>query len=133
MAQKEEFEKENAERIAGEYDRLKNELSFTKESVTNSKDEIKQKQDDIESLKKTIEASLLSDKEDDQFIVDAIEKKEELAKIISNDSAGTESALEEVRFNIYKKDFKKLYCIVIIGSIKSSVCLNSKKKGGLVK
>jgi tetratricopeptide (TPR) repeat protein len=35
------------------------------------------------------------------------DKKEELAKIISNDSAGTESALEEVRFNIYKKDFNK--------------------------
>lgn len=35
------------------------------------------------------------------------DKKEELAKVINNDSAGTEAALEEVRFNIYKKDFDK--------------------------
>ena len=35
------------------------------------------------------------------------DKKEELAKAINNDSAGTEAALEEVRFNIYKKDFDK--------------------------
>lgn len=35
------------------------------------------------------------------------DKKEELAKAINNDASGTEAALEEVRFNIYKKDFDK--------------------------
>lgn len=35
------------------------------------------------------------------------EKKEELAKAISKDASGTEAALEEARFNIYKKDFDK--------------------------
>lgn len=35
------------------------------------------------------------------------DKKEELKKSINNNSAGTEAALEEVRFNIYKKDFRK--------------------------
>lgn len=35
------------------------------------------------------------------------DKKEELAKLINNESSGTDAALEEVRFNIYKKDFDK--------------------------
>ena len=80
LTQKEQFENENVERISDEYDRIKNELTFTKESVTGSKDEIKRKQESIEELKKTIEASVVSDKEDDEFILAAQEKKEELAK-----------------------------------------------------
>lgn len=35
------------------------------------------------------------------------DKKEELAKLINNESSGTDAALEEVHFNIYKKDFDK--------------------------
>lgn len=35
------------------------------------------------------------------------DRKEELAKLISNESSGTDAALEEVRFNIYKKNFDK--------------------------
>ena len=35
------------------------------------------------------------------------DKKKEIGKAINNDSSGTEATLEEVRFNIYKKDFKK--------------------------
>lgn len=35
------------------------------------------------------------------------DKKEELSKAISNDAAGTEAALEEIRFNIYKKNYDK--------------------------
>lgn len=31
------------------------------------------------------------------------DKKEKLNKTISNESSGTEAALEEIRFNIYKK------------------------------
>ena len=34
------------------------------------------------------------------------DKKEELAKAINNDASGTEAALEEVRFNIYKKGLR---------------------------
>lgn len=33
-------------------------------------------------------------------------------KAISNDGAGTESLLEEVRFNIYKKDFDKALSLI---------------------
>lgn len=35
------------------------------------------------------------------------DKKEELNKTISNESSGTEAALEEIRFNIYKKNYDK--------------------------
>jgi Tfp pilus assembly pilus retraction ATPase PilT len=53
------------------------------------------------------------------------DKKEELAKIISNDSAGTESALEEVRFNIYKKDFNKALRIMeaLVKKSRGSSCV----------
>ena len=40
------------------------------------------------------------------------DKRAELDKAIGNDSAGTESILEEVRFNIYKKDFDKALSIM---------------------
>lgn len=35
------------------------------------------------------------------------EKKEELNKLINNEFKGTEAALEEIRFNIYKKNYDK--------------------------
>lgn len=35
------------------------------------------------------------------------DKKDELKKAINNDSSGTEAALEEIRFNIYKKNYDK--------------------------
>lgn len=35
------------------------------------------------------------------------DKKKELERAINNDASGTEATLEEVRFNIYKKDFNK--------------------------
>ena len=35
------------------------------------------------------------------------DKKEKLANLIDNESSGTEAVLEEVRFNIYKKNFDK--------------------------
>ena len=35
------------------------------------------------------------------------DKKEELNKAINNDSSGMEAALEEIRFNIYKKNYDK--------------------------
>ncbi|KAB0575625.1 hypothetical protein EI53_02113 [Fusobacterium naviforme] len=40
------------------------------------------------------------------------EKRDQLDKAISNDGAGTESLLEEVRFNIYKKDFDKALSLI---------------------
>ncbi len=35
------------------------------------------------------------------------DKKEELCRLINNESSGTEATLEEVRFNIYKKNYDK--------------------------
>lgn len=35
------------------------------------------------------------------------DRKEELTKLIDNESSGTEATLEEARFNIYKKDYSK--------------------------
>lgn len=40
------------------------------------------------------------------------DKKADLEKLIDNDAAGTDSILEEVRFNIYKKDFNKALSII---------------------
>lgn len=40
------------------------------------------------------------------------DKKADLEKAIGNDASGTESILEEVRFNIYKKDFNKALSII---------------------
>lgn len=40
------------------------------------------------------------------------DKKEELDKLISNESSGIEATLEEVRFNIYKNDFDKALKII---------------------
>ena len=40
------------------------------------------------------------------------DKKAELEKLIGNDAAGTDSILEEVRFNIYKKDYDKALSIM---------------------
>ncbi len=40
------------------------------------------------------------------------DKRTELDKAIENDSAGTEAILEEVRFNIFKKDFDKALSIM---------------------
>ena len=40
------------------------------------------------------------------------DKKAELNKVIGNDNAGTESIMEEVRFNIYKRDFNKAFNLI---------------------
>ena len=40
------------------------------------------------------------------------DKKKDLEKVISNNASGTEATLEEVRFNIYKKDFNKALQII---------------------
>ena len=50
------------------------------------------------------------------------EKRDQLDKAISNDGAGTESLLEEVRFNIYKKDFE-LSCNLRRQFVRRDACL----------
>jgi len=40
------------------------------------------------------------------------DKKDEFARILRNQTSGTEAALEEVRFNIYKKDYERALQII---------------------
>lgn len=47
------------------------------------------------------------------------DKQEEVARMIENDASATEATLEEVRFNIYKKDFDKALQIMeaLVGKV----------------
>ncbi|MCR5672314.1 MAG: chromosome segregation protein SMC [Lachnospiraceae bacterium] len=77
--QKQDFARQNVDRIKAEIDHLKCELEEVAKSITDTESEIKEKQDNIEKIKETIAASVDSSDENETALNEAIASKEEYA------------------------------------------------------
>ncbi len=93
--QKQEFAKQNVERVRSEIGHLKGELEEIAESIRKNEEEIADKQNKIEEIKKTIEASATSADESETALQAAIAEK--------NEFTGKQKAFFEKREEITKK------------------------------
>ncbi|MCR5301661.1 MAG: chromosome segregation protein SMC [Lachnospiraceae bacterium] len=78
--QKQDFARQNVERVRGEIEHLRNELSEVSEKIGESEREITEKQENIEKLKETIEASKGAVDENEEALNKAIASKEDYTK-----------------------------------------------------
>ena len=75
--QKQDFAKQNVERVRQEAEHLKSELDGIARSIKEAEEEIREKQENIEKIKETIAASATSADENEIALNEAIAQKEE--------------------------------------------------------
>ncbi|MCQ2540880.1 MAG: chromosome segregation protein SMC [Lachnospiraceae bacterium] len=79
IVQKVDFEQQNVSRIEGELKRYTDEREEVLAAIAGNDTDVANKEHDIEEIKKTIEASYVSETEGEKRLSDMIAKKEELA------------------------------------------------------
>ncbi len=78
--QKQDFAKQNVERVRAEIEHLRKESEEIAKSVKDTEEEIKEKQENIAKIRETIEASATSADENEIALNEAIKTKEEFAE-----------------------------------------------------
>ncbi len=78
--QKQDFAKQNVERIRSEMEHLKSEFEEVTKNIKDTESEITQNEENIVKIKETIEASKGSDDESEAALKEAIARKEEFAQ-----------------------------------------------------
>ncbi len=79
LSQKQEFAQQNAERISGEIEHLKQEILDIEEALSHTAEDIQRRQESILEIQKTIEASISSADDNEIAMKKAIDDKDELS------------------------------------------------------
>ncbi len=104
--QKQEFEQKNVDRIDGEIKRLKEEEQSITEKLEQTAVDVEKKKHDIEEIEKTIQASVSTQDDNQQFLSEKAARKEELTAKQKSFFAGREELSE--RMNALDKEVFRL-------------------------